>query len=140
MVETLDKESFKVQKRSTSLQHTIPSEWADICGFQEEVETEAGLLHSDKHGYHLGIWRKKDQPGGLEENSFEERLAKNFSKNTKILIRELSRADVHKLVDRLADEIIHREEDGEIIKEPETKLERDYGETKEEIVEALRGE
>lgn len=141
MVEILDRDRFIVQKRSTSLQHTIPSNWADICGLKPKVETEAGLLHSEKYGYHLGIWRKDNQPEGGEADTFEERLARDFTRHTKILLRELDRATVHELIDMAADEIIHQETgDGEIQKKPETRVDREFGETRENIVEELTGE
>ncbi|MFB6115457.1 MAG: hypothetical protein ABEK04_04120, partial [Candidatus Nanohalobium sp.] len=138
-VDEIATKNMKVQRRSSSLQHTIPSDWSDILGLEKGRRTTSTLNYDEERGFHISIWPKGDEP--VEDSkgeNFASIIARNFSRDTKTLIRELGRTKVHKLVDRLADEIIHREKDGEIVKEPETKLERDYGETKEEIVEALR--
>lgn len=140
-VEELAKRDMKVQRRSSSLQHTIPSDWSEVVGLKAGQRTVSTLNYDEERGLHIAIWPKGEEP--IEDSNgknFPSIIAKNFSRDTKILIRELGRTEVHELVDKLADEILHREKDGEIIKDPETKLEREFGQTKEELAEALRGE
>ncbi|MFB6115456.1 MAG: hypothetical protein ABEK04_04115 [Candidatus Nanohalobium sp.] len=67
MVEIVNDKELSIDENNTSKRITIPSDWTEIIGIEEENEVKAALLHSEKHGYHLGIWKKGEQPKKGEE-------------------------------------------------------------------------
>lgn len=59
MVEILDTKERSLDDRNRL---SPPSGWIGTLGFEDEEEVEVGLLYSEKHGYHLGVWAKGEQP------------------------------------------------------------------------------
>ena len=66
--------------------------------------------------------------------------AQRWTTLTKVLLQDVDRKDLKKLVDSAADEIGHTaDEDGNIVKEGITNLDREYGETVRQLRELVSG-
>lgn len=61
MTEIVDKQDKKIDKHPDSLRITIPDEYGRMADLEPEDEIEIGLLDG-KHGRHIGIWKKGEQP------------------------------------------------------------------------------
>lgn len=63
MVEIIDTKNTKIQQSGGSLGVNIPSAFRSIADLDEAgTEVQIGMLYSEKYGYHIGVWKKTDQP------------------------------------------------------------------------------
>lgn len=64
--------------------------------------------------------------------------AQRWTTLTKVLLQDVDRKDLKKLVDTAADEIKHVAKDGKIVKEDMTSVDRKLGETERQLRENIR--
>lgn len=85
---------------------------------------------------------KEEPPTTLEMRNRHVRTTETMIRNwvmyTKLLIQRLGRAQTHKLVDMASDECrLEVNEEGNIVANPVTSVERDYKETEDHIVDLV---